>query len=441
MFVQIFASSAWTGVVCVIGAANVSNSCAARSPDAAPTPPTMHGSVSISSKKRPAAMRSGTWATNTSTPTCRPRCLAMYPATKSVVPGATVERSTIVWPGRRCARRSSRAERMSRMSISMCENDGVPSVMTMLSARAASATESDSSRRPDACTRSSASWAPGSSKGMRPAATAARRSGSASTPSTFRPRSANESASGSPIRPMPMTETSMDTSGRLAAVAAGTTAARQLRDEARDEARVVAQVAPPQTARLLCEAERPLQARRLHPARCLGHEAGVEVERGADAHEDGRIEAPAHRGHPLLLLRHADPDPHDVRAGAVDLVRDRVELGVVEVAERRRAAADDPEAGELPAEVQRELDQGALVAPAVEEDPSALLCRALAVAQHEVGAVDAVGQRAAERAQRPDERLAVGDDEAGAEHGVHRLGGLLGDHPRAGCGDAERGPG
>src|SRR3954452_16088155 len=325
---------------------------------------------------------------------------------------------------------------MSRMSISMCENDGVPSVMTMLSARAASATESDSSRRPDAWTRSSASCAPGSSKGMRPAATAARRSGSASTPSTFSPRSANESASGSPIRPMPMTETSMDTSRRLAVVA-GTTAARQLRDEARDEARVVAQGAPPQTARLLCEAERPLQARRLHPARCLGHEAGVEVERCADSYEDGSIEAPAHRGHPLLLLRHADPDPHDVGAGAVDLVGDRVELGVVEVAERRRAAADDPEAGELPAEVQRELDQGALVAPAVEEDPGPLLRRALAVAQHEVGAVDAVRQRAAERAQRPDERLAVGDDEAGAEHGVHRLGVLLGDHHGVGRGDAD----
>ena len=39
--------------------------------------------------------------------------------------------------------RSSSAERMSEMSISMCENDGVPSVMTMCSACAASATRSD----------------------------------------------------------------------------------------------------------------------------------------------------------------------------------------------------------------------------------------------------------------------------------------------------------
>ena len=41
-----------------------------------PTPPTMHGSVSISSKKRPAAIRSGTWATKTSSPIAKPRCLA-----------------------------------------------------------------------------------------------------------------------------------------------------------------------------------------------------------------------------------------------------------------------------------------------------------------------------------------------------------------------------
>ena len=41
-------------------------------------------------------------------------------------------------PGRSTGSRSSSAERMSRMSISMCENEGVPSVMTMSSARAAS---------------------------------------------------------------------------------------------------------------------------------------------------------------------------------------------------------------------------------------------------------------------------------------------------------------
>ena len=76
MFVQIFASSACTGVVCTIGAPKTLNSAPTRSPEPAPTPPTMHGSVWISSKKRPAAIRSGACATKTSSPATKPRCLA-----------------------------------------------------------------------------------------------------------------------------------------------------------------------------------------------------------------------------------------------------------------------------------------------------------------------------------------------------------------------------
>ena len=73
MFAQILASSACTGVVCTIGAPSPSNSRAARSPEPSPTPPTMHGSVPISAMKRSAAIRSGTCATNTSSPTLKPR--------------------------------------------------------------------------------------------------------------------------------------------------------------------------------------------------------------------------------------------------------------------------------------------------------------------------------------------------------------------------------
>jgi len=71
MFVQIFASSACTGVVCTIGAPKTSNRLATTSTECSPTPPTMHGSVAISSRKCPAAIRSGQWATNTSSPTTR----------------------------------------------------------------------------------------------------------------------------------------------------------------------------------------------------------------------------------------------------------------------------------------------------------------------------------------------------------------------------------
>ena len=42
----------------------------------APTPPTMHGNVEISSKNLADAIRSGTWATKTSSPITKPRCLA-----------------------------------------------------------------------------------------------------------------------------------------------------------------------------------------------------------------------------------------------------------------------------------------------------------------------------------------------------------------------------
>ena len=99
------------------------------------------------------------------------------------------------------------------MSISMCENEGVPSVNTMWRARAASATRSESSSRPLSRTRSSSSWAPVSWKGITPSRTEPRRAGSLSTPTTRSPRSAKESASGSPTRPRPITETSAVYSG------------------------------------------------------------------------------------------------------------------------------------------------------------------------------------------------------------------------------------
>ncbi len=105
------------------------------------------------------------------------------------------------------------------MSISMCENDGVPSVITMWRARAASATRSDSDSRPGPSgrvrivafadnIRSSSACAPVSWNGIVPSRTAPSRAGSLSIPTTSRPRSANDSASGRPTRPRPTTATS-----------------------------------------------------------------------------------------------------------------------------------------------------------------------------------------------------------------------------------------
>src|SRR5829696_2969552 len=108
---------------------------------------------------------------------------------------------------------------------------------------------------------------------------------------------------------------------RLATVREGAPAqvARVLAREAGHEARVVAQVAPPQPARLAAEPEEPLEAAALHPVRRLRHEAGVEVERRADADEHRRLEPRAHPLHPLLLARHAEADPDDVGPLRVDV--------------------------------------------------------------------------------------------------------------------------
>ena len=77
MLVQIFASSACTGVVWTISVPNTSNSSAALSPEPSPTPPMMQGSVAISSRKWSSAIRSGTWETNRSSPTLKPRRCSM----------------------------------------------------------------------------------------------------------------------------------------------------------------------------------------------------------------------------------------------------------------------------------------------------------------------------------------------------------------------------
>ena len=64
--------------------------------------------------------------------------------------------------------------------------------------------------------------------------------------------------------------------------------------------------------------------------------------------------------------------------------------------------------GWLLAQGQRELHERALVAAAVEPDAVAALGAALAVAEHQLGAVDAVVEVLAEQVGRPDERHAVG---------------------------------
>src|SRR3954451_18612870 len=405
MLVQILASSAWTGVVCTISVPKTSNSSAALAPEPSPTPPTIVGSEAISSRKWFSAIRSGTWETNRFSPTRKSRRCSRYPATHSVVPGATVERSTMDWPSRSTGSRSSIAWRIWEMSISTLTCAGVPSVSTTWSARAASWTWGVRVRLPRFRTRSSSSWVPRSWNGIWPAATDSSTDGTRSTPMTLRPRSANDSASGSPTRPRPTTATVAVTGRSLRGGPAPL--AKELTREAGQELGIEVEVARQQAARLLGDPVGPLEAALLHPARGLGDAAGVEVEGGAYAAHHRHVEALAHAGHPLLLLRHADAHPEHIRAGGVDLLDDRVLLVRAEGPERGRVAAHDLEAGVAAAHAERELHQRALVAPAVEPHPVALLHAAAVVAEHQLGPVDTVRKVLSQEVRGPHERHPV----------------------------------
>ncbi len=132
MFVQIFASSACTGVVCTIGAPNdaeqLRDDLAGARADAADDAGQRVDLLQEAPGGDPlgrvrdehvlADLESrGAW------PGSRPRTRSC-PARPSSAGSASAR-------ARARPSRSSSAERMSRMSISMCENDGVPSVITM----------------------------------------------------------------------------------------------------------------------------------------------------------------------------------------------------------------------------------------------------------------------------------------------------------------------
>src|SRR3954469_6394274 len=259
-------------------------------------------------------------------------------------------------------------------------------------------------------TRSRISCVPGSLKGMRPSATDSRTDGCLSTPMTSMPWSAKERASGSPIRPSPTIAALHVIGVRLPAALA-----EVLPSEREHEARVVVEVAREESPRLLRDAVRPLEPAVLHPRRGLRDATRVEVERGADSAHDRHLEALANVRHPLLLLRDADADPEHVRLRLVDLLDQRVLFLLGERAEGGCVAADDLDAVVALAQAQGELHEVALVAAAVEPDLVPLGRTALAVAAHELGAVDAVRKVLAEHVGRPDKWHAIRHDQARPE--------------------------
>src|SRR4051794_28312752 len=248
----------------------------------------------------------------------------------------------------------------------------------MCSASAASCTCWVSRRRPEERTRSSTSWVPVSWKGMRPASTASCVAGTRSTPITSSPLSANDRARGRPTRPRPITATLITRMSLRRCCPL----AEDLAGDGRHEARVVVEVARQEPARLLGDAVGPLEPSLLHPVGRLRNPSRVEIEGSADAAHHRHLEAFAHPGHPLLLLRHPDADPEHVRPGLVDLLDDRVLLLAREFAERRGVAAHHVDARMLAAHGEGELYQRALIAAAVEPDAVPALSAAIVVAAH-----------------------------------------------------------
>lgn len=189
----------------------------------------------------------------------------------------------------------------------------------------------------------------------------------------------------------------------------------------------------PQAARLLAQPVQPFQAGALHPARRALHRAGMEIEGGARAQHHRRngftvIE------HPGLLLRTAEADEHETRAGVRDRAHHaRVLLGIGRP-ERRREAARDAQRGERAAQARGELLQRGLGRP-VEKHRQALLGGARAALPHQIRAADALLLRESVPAQAPGDRGAVGHAQVGvidhpcevpaqarADHGVHIAG-------------------
>src|SRR3954463_16349976 len=328
----------------------------------------------------------------------------------------------IVWPSWRSGSSSSSAVRIWATSISMWLNAGVPSVSTMWSASAAAWSRGESSSRPESTTRSSSSCVPVSWNGMSRSSPIARSTaGSLSMPTTFRPRSAKLRASGRPIRPSPTMATLVATDRTLGGLPPELLS-QELPREAAQERGVVVEVARQEATRLLRDPVGPLEAAILHPRRRLRDPPGVEVERRADGAHDRHLEPLAHAGHPLLLTRHAGPDPQHVRPVAIDQLHDLVLLVRLEVAERGRVAAHDPQTGEVAPQVQRQLRQRALVAAAVEPDAVPLCGAAARVAAHQLGPVDAVREVLAQQVHRPHERHPVGHGERRPEQRLAHLG-------------------
>ena len=120
-----------------------------------------------------------------------------------------------------------------------------------------------------------------------------------------------------------------------------------MEQQLRQETRVVVKIAPPETAGLDGQSEKPFEAERLYPSGRLPHFAGMKIESGAYADQDRGLEQATMCRHPALLFGSAETDPHDIGIRFIDPRGNLEAFLVAERTERRRVAAGDFEAGIL----------------------------------------------------------------------------------------------
>src|SRR6185312_7283122 len=169
-------------------------------------------------------------------------------------------------------------------------------------------------------------------------------------------------------------------------------------------------VAPPQPARFAQKPKRPFETASLDGSGRLPLEAGVEVERRADADKHRGVQPAAHMRHPEFLLGTAKPHPDDIRAGPVDPLRDLGFLLRAKFVKRRRVGSSDPRIREFFEKPRLKPLQG-LVRRAIKEMAPALVLAGIEQGKHEVRSIDAVAGGMAGPLQRPYQRHAVRRDE------------------------------
>ena len=376
MLVQIFASSACTGVVCTIGAPSGSNSSrralarglADAADDARQRADLGHEAVGGDALRH----------VGDEDVLADAEAALLLQVAGDELGRARARRSSAAragWPSRRSGSRSSSTARMSRMSISMCESAGVPSVSTIASACAASAACAGEVR---AWTRASSSSVPGSLNGIRPLADRGQALLVVVDAEHAQPGvgEAERERQADPAEP--------DDGDVVAHRGRQASDARRRSLRARTGARTRSRSAGCSAGSASTAGAAPAASRNSHSSPQPLHQAAAPAARARRGSRTPRRRrsAPgassrvAHPRHPLLLLGHADPDPHDVGAAAVDVARDGVLLGVASASRNgRRVAADDLQARVAQAQRAGELGERALVAAAVEVHPLAGLAR------------------------------------------------------------------